>query len=580
MHTKVKLLSIILSAVMILSIICAAPITASATVTASGTFENISYKIEDGVLTVSGTGDTGGTYGQTKPWSEYKSSITKIVVSDGITKISDSLFISLSKVTEVSLPNSLKEIGEYAFSNDSSLESVTFPESLETVKMLAFSSCSNLKKINFPPKCAFGAWAFMNCGFTTLTIPSSYVGTIDSYCFYSNENLRAVSIGSGVNLNCRGPFASCDNLRYLMVDNDNPYVCDVDNVLYTKDLSELIFYAPGRDRASFTIPNGVKTIGGYSFDGVESLTKLTIPEGVTVIEQSAFKNCTNLTDIDFPDSLEKIEANALLNTGWLKNQPEGLIYIGKIAFKMKGYSPATVILKSGTKKIAPDCFSYCSTLKQIVFSDTLGEIGEEAFNKCTQLNNVIIPDSVKVIENSAFYDCDSLTKLKIGKGITKLNPFVFAMCDKLEEVVIPDSVTCIDEFAFHGDSALKKLTIPASATDIRYNAFGFLTENNKYVKNTNLTVYGYTGSAAELYCKNRDIKFVSIGKVPIGDVNGDGSVDVLDAAAVQMNSTGRAGLTNSQLSIADVNNDKIIDVLDAAEIQKYAAGIIKEFKKK
>ena len=77
-------------------------------------------------------------------------------------------------------------------------------------------------------------------------------------------------------------------------------MCDVDNVLYTKDLSKLIFYAPGRDRASFTIPNGVKTIGDYSFDGVESLTKLTIPEGVTVIEQSAFENCTNLTDIDFP----------------------------------------------------------------------------------------------------------------------------------------------------------------------------------------------------------------------------------------------------------------------------------------
>ena len=33
--------------------------------------ENISYKIEDGVLTVSGTGDTR-KYGQTKPWSFTK----------------------------------------------------------------------------------------------------------------------------------------------------------------------------------------------------------------------------------------------------------------------------------------------------------------------------------------------------------------------------------------------------------------------------------------------------------------------------------------------------------------------------
>ena len=66
----------------------------------------------------------------------------------------------------------------------------------------------------------------------------------------------------------------------------------------------------------------------------------------------------------------------------------------------------------------------------------------------------------------------------------------------------------------------------------------------------------------------------------IGDVNGDGYVDVLDATLVQKYSSEKTKLNDRQLYVADVNNDGIVDVLDAATIQKYAVEKISEFKKK
>ena len=68
--------------------------------------------------------------------------------------------------------------------------------------------------------------------------------------------------------------------------------------------------------------------------------------------------------------------------------------------------------------------------------------------------------------------------------------------------------------------------------------------------------------------------------VKIGDINGDGSVDILDATIAQKAAAGKAQLTPEQDYVGDVNNDGVCDILDATMIQKYAAGKITEFPKK
>ena len=64
-----------------------------------------------------------------------------------------------------------------------------------------------------------------------------------------------------------------------------------------------------------------------------------------------------------------------------------------------------------------------------------------------------------------------------------------------------------------------------------------------------------------------------------GDANGDGEIDVLDAANIQKYTASKTELTQAQLNAADVNGDGSVDILDATQIQKFAAGKITEFKK-
>ena len=66
----------------------------------------------------------------------------------------------------------------------------------------------------------------------------------------------------------------------------------------------------------------------------------------------------------------------------------------------------------------------------------------------------------------------------------------------------------------------------------------------------------------------------------IGDVNLDGTVDVMDAVMIQLYATDNASFDDTQKYAADVNDDGNIDVLDAMDIQKFVSSKITEFKKK
>lgn len=65
--------------------------------------------------------------------------------------------------------------------------------------------------------------------------------------------------------------------------------------------------------------------------------------------------------------------------------------------------------------------------------------------------------------------------------------------------------------------------------------------------------------------------------VIIGDVDGNGTIDVSDATAIQKMVAGSITFTPDQMSVADVNNDGEVSVIDVTLIQKYAAGVITEF---
>ena len=239
---------------------------------------------------------------------------------------------------------------------------------------------------------------------------------------------------------------------------------------------------------SITIPDSVTSIGDSAFERCSGLTSVTIGNGVTSIGSSAFFGCTGLTNITIPDSVTSIGSSAFYNTAWYNNQPDGLVYAGKVAYKYKGTMPSntSIVLKEGTLGIAGSAFAYCTGLTSVTIGNSVTSIDSSAFYNCTGLTSVTIGNSVTSIGYEAFRGCDNLQDIYVTdiaawcniSGLDNLmgygsnNKKLYINNELATSITIPDGVTEIPSYAFRGCTGLTSVTIPASVTSIGDYAFG------------------------------------------------------------------------------------------------------------
>ena len=164
---------------------------------------------------------------------------------------------------------------------------------------------------------------------------------------------------------------------------------------------------------SLTIPNSVTSIGNYAFPFCSGLTSVTIPNSVTSIGYQAFYGCSGLTSITIPNSVTSIGYDAFYGTKWYDNQPDGVVYAGKVLYAYKGTMPSNtkIDIKEGTTEIAGGAFQNCSGLTSLTIPNSVTSIGESTFYNCSGLTLMTIPNSVTSIGDYAFEGCSGLTSI-------------------------------------------------------------------------------------------------------------------------------------------------------------------------
>lgn len=152
----------------------------------------------DGCMRIYGTGDMQfyKYLPNSSHWKSYNSSITSVVVEDGVTSIADYSFDGCKNLTQVTLPDNLRSIGTYAFRSCTALKAIDIPSSVTYLGSGVFQA-SGLESIEIPEGVKLiKDYSFLNCSaLNSVTIPSS-VTDIGGQAFYGCGALTDVYYGS------------------------------------------------------------------------------------------------------------------------------------------------------------------------------------------------------------------------------------------------------------------------------------------------------------------------------------------------------------------------------------------------
>lgn len=164
---------------------------------------------DDGVLTVSGTGDMYDySWYLPAPWSDKSQSITAVIIEDGITSIGNFAFDNCSNLSKVSISSSVSSIGEYAFADCSALQDLELPNGLEYIGPFTFSGCTGLTDLTLPVSLeTIGDGAFFECSgleriillndSTSIYDNSSTIPDNALICGYENSTAQEYAEGFG-----------------------------------------------------------------------------------------------------------------------------------------------------------------------------------------------------------------------------------------------------------------------------------------------------------------------------------------------------------------------------------------------
>ena len=312
---------------------------------------NLVWSLEDGVLTISGSGDMAEYETESYvPWSAHRfdGSIREVRVGGDVTSLCDRAFLFCDKLSSVSFGagSRLERVGEAAFSGCAALASLSLPDGVKEI----------------------GGHALSGTGLTSFTIPAG-LRTLGAGAFSGAARLASVSVAAGS--------------AAFRVEN---------GALLSADGTTLLLLPAGDGRTSFAVPRSVTAVADEAFYGCRALAAVSLPCGLKTVGGNAFSR-SGLREAVLPDGLTSLAPFAFAACPALRRAvlPESLKTVADGAFR-DCPALAEAVLPQGVEKLGACAFAACPSLKAVAVPESVTEIGSDAFSNVCAAGDGAFPD--------------------------------------------------------------------------------------------------------------------------------------------------------------------------------------------
>ena len=277
------------------------------------------------------------------------------------------------------------------------------------------------------------------------------------------------------------------SLREVQVSADNSSFASLDGVLFSKDMSVLIYYPMGRVADVYNVPDGVVTVDEYSFYGDGGPRSVIMSDSVTSIESECFYENSTLERIDLGraeiTSLTLYGCSNLSEIEVSSDSPytvyDGVLFFGESLYRYPAASAPTEYVTptqvGGTEvtEVYNYAFMYAENLRSVTLSEGIRYLETGAFTGCPSLEEVAFPSSLISMGQYVFEECPSLVSADLsGTELSTASTGVFQDCASLESVYLPDSLRDLDMYMFDGCSSLKVVDMPGARFVREYSFLG------------------------------------------------------------------------------------------------------------
>ena len=458
----------------------------------------------------------------------YCSNLKNVAIPDKMDRIESSAFSRCEKLSEIKLPDGIASIEWGTFDGCSVLSAITIPTSIIKIEASAFDDCKSLSDVYFPgteenwaaidihnrndslldatihynnsgPNYSFypveggniwfdldtGTVAICEPGVTRAVIPDIIGGVnvkaLRAGAFSDCSDLTEVILPNGITKISESAFADCKKLQKVNIPNGVTEIC-TDAFKFCSSLQEIM------------IPDSVTSIGRTAFYACHALETVHLGNGLESIERWAFGFCDSLTEITIPSKVSSIDAffSSCSKLSKISVDAGNTSYcaIDDVLFTIDketlvsypgGKCGSVYAIPAGVKLIAKDAFNENKLLKNVLFAESVTEIGPSAFESCDDLTEVTLPYNVFKIGSRAFSFCKNLKSVIILGPIERIMFDTFISCRKLKSIFLPASVKIIDGDAFWSCENLK--TVFYGGMEEQWNEIDIDPYNNEPLLN-------------------------------------------------------------------------------------------------